>query len=105
MCEYKVYLRSEAGTEELVGEDIVVARIDGGKIVLKDVLGFEKKLEGAIIGEVNVNNETITLEKSGLITSFMEFLEAYRNYKRGGSLEDAKLAWEKLVRAGNKVFT
>jgi|GEM_PF-1517098 len=105
MCEYKVYVRDETGTEEMVGEDIVVARIDGGIVVLKDVMGFEKRLEDAIIREVNVNNETITLERSGLISPFMEFLEAYRKYRQGGGIEEAKSAWKKLLEAGNKMFS
>ncbi len=105
MCEYKVYVRDEEGTEEIVGEDIVVARVEGGTVVLRDVMGFEKRLEGAIIGEVNVNSETITLERSGLISSFMEFLEAYRRYREGGKAEEAKSAWKKLLEAGNKMFS
>lgn len=58
MCEFKVFLDGE-----IVFEDVVYARSDGGKVVLKNVLGVSKVVEGCAIEEVNVAQEKLVLSR------------------------------------------
>jgi len=48
MCESNVYL-AEAGQEVLLMEDVGWMEIDGDSIVLKDILGREKRLDGRLV--------------------------------------------------------
>ncbi|MEM1642101.1 MAG: CooT family nickel-binding protein [Sulfolobales archaeon] len=58
MCEFKVFLDGE-----LVFEDVIYARIEGERLILKNVLGVCKVLEGCAIVEVNVAQERLTLSR------------------------------------------
>ena len=49
MCDFKVFLDGN-----LVMDDVLYAKAEGGKVVLRDVIGTEKVIEGAEIVEVNV---------------------------------------------------
>lgn len=59
MCEFKVLLSGEK-----VFEDVIYARAEGGVILLRDVLGRTKKVEGVRIAEVDVAREVLVLEKA-----------------------------------------
>ena len=59
MCEFRVYL----GDEEIM-RDVIYAREDGGKVILRDVLGETKVVEGAKILEVNVSAVKLLLSKA-----------------------------------------
>ena len=59
MCEFKVLLSGEK-----VFEDVIYARAESGVILLRDVLGRTKKVEGARIAEVDVAKEVLVLEKA-----------------------------------------
>lgn len=58
MCEFKVLLDGE-----VVFEDVIYARVDGEKLVLKNVLGVSKVLEDCLIVEVNVAQEKLVLSR------------------------------------------
>ncbi len=59
MCEFRVYL----GDEEIM-RDVIYARDEGGKVILRDVLGETKVVEGAKILEVNVSAVKLLLSKA-----------------------------------------
>ena len=59
MCEFRVYL----GDEEIM-RDVIYAREDGGKVILRDVLGETRVVEGAKILEVNVSAVKLLLGKA-----------------------------------------
>ena len=56
MCEFTVLL----GGEE-VFKDAIYAKVDGSKVVLKDVLGASKILENCTITEIDVGSERLVL--------------------------------------------
>ena len=49
MCEFKVFLDGKQ-----IMEDVIYAKIEGNKILLKDIIGDEISIENATIIEVNV---------------------------------------------------
>lgn len=57
MCEFRVFLEGE----EVMG-DVVYARDEGNRVLLRDVLGETKVIEGARILEVNVSTTRLLLE-------------------------------------------
>ena len=56
MCEFSVLL----GGKE-VFKDVIYAKADGNKVMLKDVLGASKVLENCKITEINVGSERLVL--------------------------------------------
>jgi predicted RNA-binding protein len=56
MCEFTVFRKGE-----VVFKDAVYAKSDGGKVVVKDVLGRSKAFENCIIEEVDVKSERLVL--------------------------------------------
>jgi len=59
MCEFNVLIK-----EETVFKDAVYAKVDGNKVILKDVLGISKEIENCRIVEVDVNSERLVLSSS-----------------------------------------
>ena len=56
MCEFKIFLKGEK-----VFEDVVYAKSDDGKVILKNVLGETREFKNCKISEVNVNSERLVL--------------------------------------------
>jgi len=56
MCEFKVILNGK-----VIFEDVIYAKIEGEKIILKNILGALKEVEKCKIVEVDVNSERLTL--------------------------------------------
>jgi len=56
MCEFKVFVG-----DRLVFEDVVYAREEGGRVILRDVLGERKELSGCRIVEVDVQSTRLVL--------------------------------------------
>jgi predicted RNA-binding protein len=56
MCELTVFLG-----KEIIFRDVVYAKIEGDKVLLKDVLGAVKLLENRKIVEVDVSSERLVL--------------------------------------------
>jgi len=56
MCEFTVFLN-----KEIVCRDVVYAKIEGNKVLLKDVLGVAKTMENCKIAEVDVSSERLIL--------------------------------------------
>ncbi len=59
MCEFNVLIKGE-----IVFKDAVYAKVDGNKVILKDVLGISKEIENCKIVEVDVNSERLVLSSS-----------------------------------------
>jgi len=58
MCEFKVVLDGE-----VVAEDVVYARDDGSAVVLRSIVGREKRIEGCRIIEVDSVHERLVLSR------------------------------------------
>ncbi len=56
MCEFTVFLN-----KEVVCRDVVYAKNDSQKVVLKDVLGVMKVIENCMIYEVDVTSQRLLL--------------------------------------------
>jgi predicted RNA-binding protein len=56
LCEFKVFLG-----EEKVAEDIVYAKQDKGKVILRDIIGASLTFDDAEIIEVNVMTTRLIL--------------------------------------------
>jgi predicted RNA-binding protein len=56
MCEFAVFLN-----KEIICRDVVYAKIEGDKVLLKDVLGVIKTVENCKIVEVDVSSERLVL--------------------------------------------
>ena len=56
MCEFSVLLQ-----DKMVFKDVVYAKSDGSKVIVKDVLGDSKVFKNCRIVEVDVNSERLVL--------------------------------------------
>ena len=59
MCEFNVLVNGE-----VVFKDAIYAKVDGNKVILKDVLGVSKVFEDCKIVEIDVNSERLVLSSS-----------------------------------------
>jgi predicted RNA-binding protein len=59
MCEFNVFVKGE-----VVFKDAIYVKVDGNKVILKDVLGASKVLEDCKIVEIDVNSERLVLSSS-----------------------------------------
>ncbi len=60
MCEYRVFLDGE-----LVFDEVVYAKAEGGDVILKNVLGQSKVIRDCAIVEVNVAETKLVLSRVG----------------------------------------
>jgi predicted RNA-binding protein len=58
MCEFKVFLDGEK-----VMEDVIFAKVDEGKVFIRDVIGETKVFEGVDIVEINVPSTRLVLNR------------------------------------------
>ena len=59
MCEFKVILDGE-----LVAEDVIYAREEGTSVIVRSIVGDEKRLDGCRIIEVDSVHEKLVLTRS-----------------------------------------
>lgn len=59
MCEFNVLVKGE-----IVFRDAIYAKVDGNKVILKDVLGVSKVFEDCKIVEIDVSSERLVLSPS-----------------------------------------
>jgi len=59
MCEFSVFFRGEA-----VFKDVIYAKAEGNKVILRDVLGVSKVLGDCKIVEIDVTSERLILSPS-----------------------------------------
>lgn len=60
MCLAKAYA-SEGEKESLILEDVASVRIEGNKLLLQNLFGEQKEVDGTI-REINFQNSKLTLE-------------------------------------------
>ena len=60
MCLAKAYA-SEGEKESLILEDVASVRIEGNKLLLQNLFGEQKEVDGTI-REINFQNSRLTLE-------------------------------------------
>ena len=58
VCEFTVFIGAE-----IVFRDAVYAKLEGGGVLLRDVLGSMKTIENCKIVEVDVNSERLVLSR------------------------------------------
>ena len=63
MCETNAYIVKD-GREELYLESIDLVRPDGGRVLLKNLFGEQKTLEGTI-KEISFSEHRVVLEEKG----------------------------------------
>ncbi|MEM1565971.1 MAG: CooT family nickel-binding protein [Candidatus Bathyarchaeia archaeon] len=56
MCEFKVILNGKE-----VWSDVIYAKVEGNKVILKDVAGQSKEFKNCKIMEVDVNSTRLVL--------------------------------------------
>jgi len=59
VCEFKVILDGE-----LVAEDVIYAREEGTSVIVRSIVGDEKRLDGCRIIEVDSVHEKLVLTRS-----------------------------------------
>jgi predicted RNA-binding protein len=59
MCEFNVILNGKT-----VLKDVVYAKTEGNKVIVKNVLGEAKEIEKCMISEVDVNTTRLVLTES-----------------------------------------
>jgi len=62
MCEFSVLLE-----EKIVFRDAVYAKMDGSKVIVKDVLGDSRVFENCKILEVDINSERLVLSPTEIL--------------------------------------
>ncbi len=62
MCELKAYLLKEK-KEEMVLDSVSQARVEGSIVVLRNLFGEEKRIEG-ILREVSLSKNRIVVEQT-----------------------------------------
>jgi len=60
VCELKAYVRKKDG-EELVLDSVSQARVEGDSVVLRNLFGEEKRVQG-ILKEVSLSKNRIIVE-------------------------------------------
>jgi predicted RNA-binding protein len=59
MCEFTVFL-----DKSIVFRDVVYVKLEGAKLLLKDILGTSKTVENCKIVEVDVHSQRLVLSSS-----------------------------------------
>jgi len=59
MCEFNVILNGK-----VQAKDVIYAKIEGGKVVVKDIMGEPKEFAGCKIVEVDVPNARLVLQQA-----------------------------------------
>ena len=62
MCEFSVLLE-----EKIVFKDAIYAKVDGSKVIVKDVLGDSRVFENCKILEIDVNSERLVLSPTEIL--------------------------------------
>ncbi|MEM3754736.1 MAG: hypothetical protein QXE19_03515, partial [Candidatus Bathyarchaeia archaeon] len=71
----------------------------------KDILGLSKKVENAIIEEINVNNESIILKRISIFPELMNFLRIYEeSEKKCIYMHEVEVAWEEVKAKGDELI-
>jgi len=102
LCEFKVYSGLE-GKQKLIAEDITNAKLDGNSLVLTDILGKTTRVEGALITEVDVKNESLRVYNSPFIFELFKLFIA-RERRDRSALDQLESAWKALKAREDEVI-
>jgi predicted RNA-binding protein len=104
MCEFKVYIL-ENGEMKKIAEEIIKAKLENGYIELNDILGSSKKVENALIEEINVSKESLTLKKVFIFSELMNFLRIYKeSEEKCIYTPEIEVAWEEVKAKGDELI-
>jgi len=102
MCELKVTLK-EDGKLTQVAEDVVYVKIAEQNLILKDVLGRTKIVEDALVEELDISKESLTLVKAPLLIKAAKFLSLYESALSSGKYDQSlEAAWEEVKAEGDR---
>jgi len=102
MCELKVTLKEDGKLTE-VAEDVVYVKLSEHNLVLKDVLGRSKIVEDALVEELDISKEHLTLVKAPLLTKAARFLSLYSEALSSGKYDQSlEAAWEEVKAEGDR---
>lgn len=102
MCELKVTLRENGFTRE-VAQDVVYVKLSGQDLILKDALGASKIVEGALVEELDISKESLTLLKAPLLTKAVKFLNALNASISNGRYDQSiEATWEEVKAEGDR---
>ena len=102
MCELKVTLNEDGQAKE-VAEDVVYVKLKDQNLILRDVLGRSKIIEGALVEELDISKESLALVKAPLLLKVVKFLTLYNEVLSSGKYDqNIELAWEEVKAEGDK---
>jgi predicted RNA-binding protein len=102
MCELKVTLREDGKVAD-VAEDVVYVKLSERNLILRDVLGRSKIVEDALVDELDISKESLTLVKSPLLTKAAKFLSLYDAVLSSGKYDQSlEAAWEEVKAEGDR---
>ncbi|MEM4165470.1 MAG: CooT family nickel-binding protein [Nitrososphaerales archaeon] len=110
MCELKVSLKEDGKSVE-VAQDVIYVKLSEQNLILRDVLGSSKIVEGALVEELDISKESLILLKSPLLTKVARFLSilntsiSTRRYDQSieAAWEDVKAEGDRCIREAWKM--
>jgi len=102
LCEFKVY-SGQQEKQKLIVEDITNAKLNENSLVLTDILGRRTKVEGALITEVDVKNESLRLYNAPFILELLKLFVSCERQERN-ALNQLEAAWKALKVRGDEVI-
>ena len=86
-----------------VAEDIVYVKLEQQNLILKDVLGRSKIIEDALVEELDISRESLTLIKAPLLIKAAKFLSIYNAALSMGRYDQSiEAAWEEVKAEGDR---
>jgi len=102
MCELKVYIRTPQKDEQ-VALDVVYADVEGGPVLLKDVLGTTHKIPDALISTVDIGKESLFLRQSSIVGPLLRFLEACETVEATRNYAEVEESWNGVKAKGDEI--
>ncbi|NVM55767.1 MAG: CooT family nickel-binding protein [Candidatus Helarchaeota archaeon] len=105
MCEFKVVVKEPGKKEYLAIEEISYLKIqeDDGSILLKG-LGIQKKIDTAIMKEINVFGEDGAIAKVFKTPIIGDFLKFLNKLEPGSYSPELEKTWMNFVTKGNELI-
>ncbi|MEM2897618.1 MAG: CooT family nickel-binding protein [Candidatus Bathyarchaeia archaeon] len=104
MCEFKVYIVENEGMKK-IAEEIIKAKFEDGHIELSDILGSSKRVDDALIEEINVNKECLLLRRILILPEVMNFLRIHKECEeKGVYMPEIETAWEEVKAKGDELI-
>lgn len=102
LCELKVTLK-ENNVAKKVAEDVVYVKLSEQNLILKDVIGNSKVIEGALVEELDISKESLTLLKAPLLAKVARFLSILNSSISAGRYDqNIETAWEEVKAEGDR---